>query len=136
MWRKIHSNRDPKDTLYSEINREFGTYFNAAGQGFKQVVDAHPKIFLGLMIVLMVSSAVLSFTVFRHPDAKTKTVQVESRVNPVGEGFSKILQTANKIKEGMRLKKVVDSLSARQKLSSADSTALENALDSLQQLQR
>jgi hypothetical protein len=134
MWRKIHSNRDPKDTLYSEIYREFGTYFNAAGQVFKQVVDAHPKIFLGLMIFLMVSSAVLSFTVFRHPDTTT-TVRVEKMVNPVGDGFSTIRQTANKIKEGMRLKKVVDSLSSREKLSSADSTALENALDSLQQLQ-
>ncbi|MEZ2334747.1 hypothetical protein AB6735_03895 [Mucilaginibacter sp. RCC_168] len=135
MWRKIHSNRDPKDTLYSEIYREFGTYFNTAGQVLKKILDAHPKIFLGLMIFLMVSSAALSFTVFRHPDSETKIVQVEKRVNPVGDGFSKILQTANKIKEGMRLKKVVDSLSSREKLSSADSTALENALDSLQQLQ-
>lgn len=134
MWRKIHSNRDPKDTLYSEISREFGTYFNAAGQVFKHVLDAHPKMFLGLMIFLMISSAVLSFTVFRHPDTTTP-VRVEKRVNPVGDGFSKILQTANKIREGMRLKKVVDSLSSREKLSSADSTALENALDRLQQLQ-
>lgn len=135
MWRKIHSNRDPKNTLYSEIYREFGTYFNAAGRVFKQVVDAHPKIFFGLMILLIISSAVLSFTVFRHPDTSTK-VRVEKRVNPVDDGLSKILQTAKRIKEGMRLKKVIDSLSSREKLSYADSTALENALDSLQQLQR
>ena len=133
MWRKIHSNRDPRDTLYSEIHKEFGTYFNAAGQFFKKLLNAHPRIFLGLMILLMVASAVLSFTVFRHPDSKS--VRVEKRLNPVGDGFSQILQTASKIREGMRLKKLVDSLSARDKLSSADSTTLENALDSLQQLQ-
>jgi hypothetical protein len=31
MWKRIHSNRDPRDTLYSEIRKEFGTYFTIAG---------------------------------------------------------------------------------------------------------
>src|SRR5437868_941411 len=98
MWRKIHSNRDPRDTLYSEVHKEFGTYFNAAGQFFKQLLNAYPRIVLGLMIFLMVASAVLSFTVFRHPESKS--VRTEKRLNPVGDGFSQILQTASKIREG------------------------------------
>ncbi|SHM92646.1 hypothetical protein [Mucilaginibacter sp. OK098] len=133
MWRKIHSNRDPRDTLYSEIHKEFGTYFGAAGNVLKQVLNARPKIFLGLMIVLMITSAALSFTVFRHPEAKI--TRIEKPVDPVEDGFSKILQTAAKIKKGMGLKKLVDSLSARQQLTSADSAMLESALDSLQQIQ-
>lgn len=133
MWRKIHSNRDPRDTLYSEVRKEFGTYFSVAGNFSKRLLNAHPKIILGLMIALMVASAALSFTVFRHPEPKA--MHAEKPVNPVGDGFSKILQTAAKIKEGLRLKKLIDSLSARNQLSSADSVLLENALDSLQQIQ-
>lgn len=133
MWRKIHSNRDPRDTLYSEINKEFGTYFGAAGNVLKRVINARPKIFLLLMIILMLLSAGLSFTVFRHPEAKV--TRVEKSSDPVGDGFSKILQTAAKIRKGLRLKKLVDSLSAKQQLTSVDSTMLESALDTLQQFQ-
>lgn len=133
MWKKIHSNRDPRDTLYSEIRREFGTYFNAAADVSKRALVAFPKVWLALMIFLMLASAILSFTVFRHPDPKP--VKEVKTINPVDDGFSKILQTATKIKEGMRLKKLIDSLSGKQRLSVADSTALENALDSLEQLQ-
>ncbi|RYG50676.1 MAG: hypothetical protein EOO01_10165 [Chitinophagaceae bacterium] len=134
MWRKIHSNRDPRDTLYSEVQKEFGTYFNAAGQFFKELLNAYPKLCWMLMIFLMVASAVLSFTVFRRPEPKSD--RVVKRINSVDDGFSKILETASKIQEGMRLKKMVDSLSAKEKLSSADSMVLETALDNLQKLQR
>lgn len=133
MWKKIHSNRDPRDTLYSEIRKEFGTYFFIAGNFSKRLLNAHPKIFLGLMIALMLASAALSFTVFRHPEPKA--THVEKPANPLVNGFSNILQTAAKIKEGLRLKKLIDSLSAKKQLSSADSASLENALDSLQQIQ-
>ncbi|SEN02131.1 hypothetical protein SAMN05192574_102204 [Mucilaginibacter gossypiicola] len=133
MWKKIHSNRDPRDTLYSEIRKEFGAYFFIAGVVSKRLLNAYPKIFLGVMIVLMLASATLSFTVFRHPEPKA--THVKETINPVGDGFSKILQTAAKIKEGLRLKKLIDSLSVSKQLSSADSVLLENALDSLQQIQ-
>lgn len=133
MWRKIHSNRDPRDTLYSEIHKEFGTYFTIAGNFIKRLLNAHPRIIMGLMIALIVASTGLSFTVFRHREAKE--THVEKPVSAVGDGFSKILQTAAKIKEGLRLKKLIDSLSTRKQLSSADSALLENALDSLQQIQ-
>jgi hypothetical protein len=133
MWKKIHSNRDPRDTLYSEVRREFGSYFTIAGHVSKRVLDRHPKVFLWLMVSLMLASAALSFTVFRHPESKT--THVEKPLNQVGDGFSRILQTATKIKDGLRLKKLIDSLSAKNQLSSADSALLENALDSLQQIQ-
>jgi hypothetical protein len=134
MWKKIHSNREPRDTLYSEIHREFNTYFGAAGNFFIRGLNAYPKVFFGLMMIFMLTSAALSFTVFRHPEAKV--VKVEKPVDPVGDGFSKILKTAGKIREGMLLRKMVDSLSAKKQLSSADSANLECALDSLEQIQQ
>lgn len=133
MWRKMHSNRDPRDTLYSEIRKEFGGYFTATGNALTGLLNAYPKIFLVLMIFLMIISGALSFTVFRHPDTKATTAA--KPVNPVSDGFSNILQTASRIKDGLHLKKVIDSLSTKKQLSAADSSALERALDSLQQIQ-
>ncbi|UOE52586.1 hypothetical protein MTO98_16030 [Mucilaginibacter sp. SMC90] len=133
MWKRIHSNRDPRDTLYSEIRREFGTYFSAAGNGLKSLLNAYPKFSLVSMIVLMLISAILSFTIFRHPEPM-KLAKAQP-VNPIGDGFSQIMETAVKIKINLRLKQRIDSLSARKQLTTADSLALGNALDSLHLLQ-
>jgi len=134
MWRKIHSNRDPRDTLYSEIRREFGTYFYVAGNGFKSLLNAYPKVAFVSMVILMFVSAALSFTVFRQPGRKE--LSMIKTVNPVGDGFSQIIRTAEKIKVSLRLKRHIDSISSKKQLNATDSTMLENALDSLQHLQQ
>jgi hypothetical protein len=132
MWRKIHSNRDPRDTLYREIRKEFGAYFSIAGSAGKRLAGAHPKFFFGCMIFLMALSLVLSFTVFRHPE-KSK-VTVVKKVNPVEDGFSQIMRATGNIRETLQLKKIVDSLTAKKQLNAGDSALLENALDRLSKI--
>jgi hypothetical protein len=129
MWKRIHSNRDPRDTLYSEIHKEFGSYFTIAGNAAKRLAGAYPKFILGCMIFLMVSSFVLSFTVFHKP-AEVQTTVVK-KVNPVEDGFSQILQATGNIRETMKLKTLVDSLTAKGQLSPEDSTSLDSALNRL-----
>jgi hypothetical protein len=129
MWKRIHSNRDPRDTLYSEIHKEFGSYFAIAGNAARRLAGAYPKFILGCMIFLMVSSFVLSFTVFHKP-AKVQTPVVKE-VNPVEDGFSQILQATGNIRESMKLKTLVDSLTAKRQLSPEDSTLLDSALNRL-----
>ncbi|MBD1362526.1 hypothetical protein IDJ77_01775 [Mucilaginibacter sp. ZT4R22] len=132
MWRKIHSNRDPRDTLYSEIRKEFGTYFQIAGHAGLNLFKSYPKFFYGCMIALMTISLVLSFTVFRHPE---KAVAVpKQEVNPVADGFSQIIQATGNIRQTLHLKKLVDSLSAKQQLTAADSLRLDSALDQLSKI--
>jgi hypothetical protein len=132
MWKRIHSNRDPRDTLYSEIKKEFGSYMAVGSGAFRRAASAYPKLLFGLMLSLLLVSAVLSFTVFRHPEKQTR--QTVKTVNPVSDGFGQILQTAAKIRTTIRLKKLVDSISAKKQLSAADSAILESALDSLQKI--
>lgn len=132
MWKRIHSNRDPRDTLYSEIHKEFNGYFNKAGAGCKRLGTAYPKFFFGSMVVLMSISLVLSFTVFRHPEPKKITVT--RQVNPVADGFDQILLATGNIRETIKLKKLVDSLTAKKQLSAADSTLLDSALDRLSKI--
>jgi len=130
MWKKIHSNRDPRDTLYSELKKEFKPWFGKAGAGFATATKNYPKVFFGLMILLMLVSAGLSFTVFRHHE-KTAAVSPARHSDPVGEGFSQIMKATGQLRETLKLKHTVDSLSAKRQLSGADSLQLDSALDRL-----
>src|SRR5579863_1106953 len=98
MWRKIHSNRNPKDTLYSELRKEFNTYFEKAGNLGSSVLGRYPKPFFWGMVLLLLVSAMLSFTVFRHP-GEIHQRGVQRKMNPVQDGFSQILEATGKIRE-------------------------------------
>lgn len=132
MWKRIHSNRDPRDTLYSEVRKEFGTYFNIGGNAIKKLVGVYPKFFFGAMIFLLAASFVLSFTVFRQPETSKTTVV--KNVSPIQNGFSQIMQATGNIRETIRLKKLVDSLTAKKQLSAEDSTQLDSALNRLSKI--
>ncbi|QEM06225.1 hypothetical protein DIU31_022890 [Mucilaginibacter rubeus] len=132
MWKRIHSNRDPRDTLYSEIHKEFDSYFAIAGNAARRLANAYPRFIMGAMIFLMALSFVLSFTVFRK--SEKANITVVKKVNPVEDGFRQILQATGNIRETMKLKKLVDSLTAKKQLSAVDSTLLDSALDRLSKI--
>jgi len=85
------------------------------------------------MVVLMAVSLVLTFTVFRHPEQKAVPVN-KIAVHPLQDGFDEILRAGAQLKETIRLKKTVDSISAKKRLSAGDSISLVQALDSLQKI--
>jgi hypothetical protein len=133
MWRKIHSNRDPRDTIYSELKKEFSSYFGKATSMGKSVLDLYPKFFFGGMVLAMLVSIVLCFTVFRHPEQVTPHPH-KQEVSPVQDGFTQIMKATGKIRETLRLKHLVDSISAKKQLSGADSTLLDSGLSQLQRI--
>ena len=130
MFRKLHSNRDPRDTLLSEINKEFRPYIHKAAMGIKGCVNSHSRFLFAMMVINIVLSAVLSFTVFRHHAPPPKVVKAQA--NPVSTGFDQIMRTGEKLKRTIALKRQIDSLTAKKQLSAADSVALEKALDTIQ----
>jgi hypothetical protein len=129
MWKRIHSNRDPRDTLYSEIRKEFGTYFTIVGNSGKRLTSAYPKFFFGCMVFLMALSIILSFTIFRHPEKTVATVTIKA--SPVEDGFSQIMQATGNIRATLQLKQLVDSLTAKKHLSGRDSILLDSSLSRL-----
>jgi hypothetical protein len=133
MWKKIRSNRNPEDTVYSEIRKEFNPYFERVGAGLNIFLQKFPKGVFGLMVVLMTASLVMTFTVFRHPEQKTMPVP-KITIQPLHDGFDQILRAGAQLKETIRLKKIVDSISAKKRLTASDSIALVRALDSLQKI--
>jgi pyruvate/2-oxoglutarate dehydrogenase complex dihydrolipoamide acyltransferase (E2) component len=135
MFRKIHSNRDPRDTLLSELRNEFKSHFEGASKGITQKLEKKPKFTFGTMIVLMAFSGVLSFTVFRNK-APAEKINKNVKVNAVSDGFSQILSASEAIKRALALKQQIDSLTAKKTLSKSDSEVLINDLDKLHQLNK
>jgi hypothetical protein len=135
MFRKIHSNRDPRDTLLSELRKEFSTYFTAAGNCFRSILQRHPRFSFGSMVFLMTASIIVSFTVLRHHEPP-KTKPVRAKISPVQDGLSQIIQAGEKLRTTLQLKRLVDSLSERKTLTAKDSLVLDSALDRLQSIQK
>jgi len=134
MWPKIHSNRDPRDTLFKEIHKEFSPYFQKGGQWGVSWLRSHPKTALYGMITVLLVSLVVSFTLFRNHE-KVAVVTV-MQVSAVKDGFGQIIRASGKIRETIALKAQVDSLSALKTLSSRDSARLIATLDRLQHLSK
>ena len=134
MFRKIHSNRDPKDTVLSELRKEFSAYFRAAGNFSKRFMSANPKSIFGCMVFLLITSVIISFAFFRHREPAKKIAAV--KVSPVGDGLNEILRAGERLRISLQLKHFVDSISLKKSLTAADSLALDSALDRLQTIQR
>lgn len=134
MFRKIRSNRDPRDTVFTELKREFGPHFGKAKTGLRSAANNHPKFLFWMMVVNIGLSAVLSFTVFRHPEDPPKKNTPVKILAPVSDGFGEAMRATQALSEMLRLKKAIDSLSGKKQLTAQDSVTLEKALDRFQQL--
>jgi len=137
MFKKLHSNRDPRDTVFSEIKKEFGDYFGKAEVHSKTFLERYPKFLFGAMIILIIVSITLSFTVFRNKEKVAVPKQVTpNNVKPVNDGFDQILRTGSALRQTISLKKEVDSITSKTSLTKADSIRLEKDLDKLQQINK
>jgi hypothetical protein len=134
MWRKIHSNRDPRDTLLSELKKEFKPWVSNAKSFMVSALGSYPKFFFGCMITLLLVSFTLSFTVFRHRE-KPAVVAAKPQPDPVSDGFSQIMKATGHLRETLELKHTVDSLTSKKQLSATDSLLLDSALNRLQHIQ-
>ena len=138
MFRKLHSNRDPTKTVFSELKNEFGVYFNRAEAGSKVWLERHSRLVFRLMVVCLVVSIVVAFTVFWKAGVAGNKRVVAPKTQPavISDGFSRILQVGATLREMITLKKEVDSITAKKQLTNQDSLALEKDLDRLQQLNK
>lgn len=133
MFRKIHSNRDPNETVLRQIKKEFAPHFERCSAKITQKLESNFKLSFSLMMTLIIISAGLSFTVFRNKEPAEKSVK-HPKVNVVSDGFDQISNTTAAIRKTISLKQAVDSLTAKKTLSKKDSEVLINDLDKLHQL--
>lgn len=135
MFKRITSNRDPRDTLFSELKKEFGPYYQTASAKSKSLLTQYPRFWFGTMIFFLLVSLGLSFTVFRNrePPAKQKA-SVKQAAEPVSTGLGRILKAGAALRQTIVLKRHVDSLIGKDHLTAADSADLEKALDQLNKM--
>ena len=138
MFRKIHSNRDSQDTLFSELGKEFAVYIGKFKAWFTQICHTYPKQVYSLMVILMLSSFALSFLFFQKAKPKSLVVQTQAPAHkmsaPVQDGFGQIIQKGQELKDAIALKSHIETLLAKDSLSSNDSVALGKAIDALHDL--
>ena len=135
MFRKIHSNRDPNETVLRQIKKEFAPHFERCSNQITQILKRKPKLIFGLMISMLVLSAGLSFTMLRNNVPAEKNRE-RPKVNVVSDGFDQISSTADAIRQTISLKQAVDSLATKKNLSKRDSDLLDSDLIKLEQLNK
>jgi len=138
MFKRISSNVDPDATVATEIRKEFGKYFDQAANSRNRFFRSYPKqIFIG-MVALIVISGIVCFLIFtpsqrqkeKMPDFFKGTANVG---NEVTDGVGQIIDLSTKISDLNTLRKQVEAVLAKPKLSHADTVFLEKAIQQLEQ---
>jgi len=135
MFKKIHSERDPRDTVISEVKKELRPYFSKASRSLKAIAERYPKFLFAMMVINMTLSAILCFTVFRNREPPKKALPIKI-ASTVTDGFDRIMKAGAALRQTARLKKQVDSISQKKMLTQTDSAVLLKDLDSLQHIHR
>jgi hypothetical protein len=135
MFRKIRSNRDPRDTVFTELRKEFRPYVDKVSNGAKRTTIRYPKVLFWFMVVNLGLSAVLSFTVFRNRDDAVAKKPLKI-ITPLTGGIGQVMQAGEAIREMISLRRRIDSLSAKKQLAPADSVFLDSALTRFNQLNK
>ena len=133
MFRKIHSNRDPRDTLYRELKKEFSVYVDKASRFSQALAAKYPRLLFGLMTALLLASAVLA--VLLHPKmVPPEKVKPKPQSEVLNNSLDRILAAGAALKTTIHLRRQVDSITAKKVLTNADSIILVRDLDSLQHI--
>jgi len=132
MFRKITSNRDPGKTLGSELKKEFGIYFERAGSKSRQLLEKYPRQVFTAMVIAILFSGVLAFTVMR--ERPRPILQVKTSVQSTASGFGQIINTATALQSLWATQQQVDLLLKKDTLTHADSLTLNQALMQMESL--
>jgi len=133
MFRKIHSNRDPQATVFQEIRKEFKPYFDKLQSCCKRIAQHYPRFLFVMMIINITLSIILVTTVFKRKSDPPKQKPVNATA-PLSDSFDRIAAAGLALRETIRLKHHIDSLTHLKALSHTDSLALMDDLDSLRHI--
>lgn len=130
MFKKIRSNIDPDATVAKELRKEFGKYFDKAEEKTNGFLVAYPKQIFIVMLVLIVISAIICFLILNPEQQKTpnffnKTINATSSIS---SGIGEIVELGSKVNDTYELKKQVEQIIAKERLTKADSVFLEKAI--------
>ena len=133
MSRKTISEQDNQVTLFSELRKEFAAYFTLLSQRRNEFLQRYPRqVFTGMLICL-VTSVVLAFSVMRQKKAPTPSGMGKAGVE-MNSGLGEILNTGTALKEVLELQSQVEIILKKDSLNQADSLLLKAAFDRLESI--
>jgi len=132
MFPKITSKREPGVTLGSELRKELSPYLRGTVEKIRRLLCRHPRLFFSLMIILMVSSIVLAFTVLRNHEKKI--VAAPDTIS--GTDMGQLACQAAALQQLWRLQGEVDAMLKKQKPDHADSLMIGSALAQMDSLRK
>jgi hypothetical protein len=130
MFRKIRSNRNPRDTLYSEFKKELNPYLTNIRLSLKAIARKYPRFLFAMMVINIMLSAIVVIAL-HHP-----VPQKPLPVSPINTGFDKIRAASAALRKTILLKQRVDSITSKKQLTASDSVNLGRLLDSLQEINK
>lgn len=132
MFQKIRSNIDPDATVAKELRKEFGKYFDKAEEKSNGFLLAYSKQIFITMLVLIVISAIVSFLILAPERQKKKKLdffkETMNMTNNISDGMGEIIELGTKANDIYFLKKQVEQIISKEKLTKEDSVFLEKAI--------
>lgn len=132
MQQKIPSDQRPE--LFTELKQEFSVPVRVFGIRLRWFFRKYQVLLLAAMLVCILFSAVLAFTVMRVGKVEPMP-SISKSTGTVKSGFSKILQTGSALQQVLDLQSQINTILQKDSLSANDSTAVKAALKKLELIQ-
>jgi hypothetical protein len=129
MYRKTHFK--PRPNLYLELRKEFGGHFSRMHVLWKNVSARYPRQIFIVMLVSILLSSILAFTVMRVKEAG-QLPSISSTGADVTQGFGGILDAGHALKKVLDLQNQINTVLHKDSLTAADSLLVKNALRQLE----
>lgn len=130
MYRKIRSN--PVPNLYLELRKEFGSYLDRLVSVLNSVCNKYPRQFFTIMVLSILISGILAFTVLRVPKPPPLPSLDGSTSQTVTSGLGNIIQSGQALKEVLELQNQINTVLHKDSLDAMDSLLLRNAIHRLE----
>ena len=130
MFRKTHSSPGQRSFI-AELKKELSPYLEKVERVISRLLKRYPQQFFIAMIVLIIGSVILSFTVMRHEPKSTSTYA--SGISSVTSGgLGTIIKAGSTLREVLSLQNQINAILKKDTLSSLDTLSLQNAFKRLE----
>lgn len=133
MSRKTTSEPDNQVTLFSELRKEFTVYFTRFSHGGSRFIGRYPRQVFTAMLVCMITSAVLAFSVMRQQKVSVR-LETGSAASGVTTGLGQILGTSAALREILELQNRISTILKKDTLDQTDSLVLRQAFQRLESI--
>lgn len=117
-------------TILSELRNEFAAQISCLRIFSARFFSQYPKAIFSAMVLLMVSSLLLCFTLLR---TKPKKSGLENKaLTNIGHGLSEIGTTVNSLEKALEMRAALKTMLAKDSLTSADSVLMAAMVSELE----